>query len=88
MNKKLEELVKDFKSYDKLRDKLWNLCNEYAKKNVLPQEFKEYKFDYHEFQDFMLVNNYMVALFFLDEYGDHCRTFHTITIEDLLEFLN
>jgi len=88
MNKKLEELVKDFETYDKLRGKLWNLCNEYAKKNVLPQELEEYKFGYREFHDFMLGNNYTVGLFFNDEDGDPCMTYHTTTIEDLLEFLN
>ena len=88
MNEKLEELVKDFETYDKLRRKLWRMCNKYAEAYVLPQELREYKFGYHEFQDFMLCENGTVALFFLDEGLEHCETYHPITIEDLLEFLN
>lgn len=75
-----EELTNDFQAYDKLRAKLWNLCNEYAKRKVLPDEEHP---DYHEFDDFMLCKNGTVALFFFDGDGDPCRTYRTAEIGDL-----
>lgn len=83
----IEDLTNDFQTYDKLRSKLWNLCNEYAKSNVLPQELKEYKFGYYEFEDFMLGKNGTVALFFNDEDGEPCQSYKTAKIEDLINCL-
>ena len=70
-----DNLIEDFKTYDSLRQSLWDICNEYVKKKHIREN--------EEFSDFMLMKDNTVALFFIDEEQNPCTTYTLVHIEDL-----
>ena len=80
---KEQELINKFNSYTSLKYELYDLCSKYVDTHKICEKFKN-EYGYNEFHDFMLLEDNMIALFFVDEYGEPCWTYHSIAIKDLL----
>lgn len=79
-----------FKRYSFLRNELYTLCEKYANSKILPLSDEDYnRLEYFEFYDFLILEDGKIGLMFLDEQGDPCITYKTVTIKDLAEvYLN
>ena len=76
-----------FEKYSFLRNELYTLCEKYANNKILPLSDEDYNIlEYHEFSDFLILEDDKIGLMFLDEQGDPCITYKTVTIEDLSDF--
>lgn len=86
----IEILKKFFNKYSFLRNELYTLCENYANSKILPLSDEDYnRLEYFEFYDFLILEDDKIGLMFLDEHGDPCITYKTVTIEDLAEiYLN
>jgi len=76
-----------FEKYSFLRNELYTLCEKYANSKILPLSDEDYdRLEYYEFSDFLILENDKIGLMFLDEHGDPCITYNTVSIKELAEF--
>ena len=80
----MKNIRNQFIQYQDLRYKLWDLCNVYVISNNIIATF-----DYLEFRDFIVVEKNKgneIELFFIDEDGNSCCTYHSISFDDIEKF--